>query len=456
MAEAGADIPDTGALPAETIRRKRDGAALEAREIEDFVVGLARGTVSGEQASAFAMAVFFRGMTAAETTALTRGMVRSGTTLDWRGSALPGPVLDKHSTGGVGDTVSLMLAPALAACGAFVPMISGRGLGHSGGTLDKLEAIPGYRALPGVAELQRVVKGVGCAIVGATDDLAPADRRLYAIRDVTATVESIPLITASILSKKIAAGLDGLVMDVKAGSGAFMTRVEDAKDLARSIARVAGGAGLSTVAFVTDMDEPLASAAGNAVEVRHALDYLTGAAREERLHAVVRALGGALLRLGGLAATEAEGLARIEAAVASGAAAERFAAMVRALGGPGDLLDKPGRLPAAPVVRDIPARKSGFVTAIDTRAVGLAVVTLGGGRTRPGDTIDPRVGFTGLAPLGTRVGAGAVPLGTVHASSAADAETAAAALLASVRVGDAPPPQRHPVLDRVDAGDAAP
>ena len=292
------------------------------------------------QAAAFAMAVFFRGMTLDERVALTRAMTRSGASLDWRAENLPGPILDKHSTGGVGDNVSLMLAPMLAACGAYVPMISGRGLGHTGGTLDKLDSIPGYASQPDLALFRRVVKEAGCAIIGQTADLAPADRRLYAIRDVTATVESVALITASILSKKLAAGLQALVMDVKTGSGAFMPTLTGARELAESIAAVATDAGLPTISLITDMNEPLASAAGNAVEVRNAVDYLTGARRDPRLDRVTIALGADLLALSGLAPDARAGEAALKRALASGAAAERFERMVAGLGGPTNFVSR--------------------------------------------------------------------------------------------------------------------
>jgi len=327
-------------LPQEIIRRKRDGARLAASEIEALVVGLTAGHVSEGQAAAFAMAVLFRGLAAEERVALTHAMARSGTVLTWD---LPGPVLDKHSTGGIGDAVSLALAPAVAACGGFVPMISGRGLGHTGGTLDKLDAIPGYRSQPDLDAFRRVVREAGCAIIGQTDNLAPADRRLYAIRDVTATVESLDLITASILSKKLAAGLQGLVMDVKVGSGAFMTDQESARALAESLVHVANQAGLPTTALLTDMDQPLASAAGNTLEVAYTVDYLTGRRREPRFHAVTVALAAEMLVLGELAESRDEAERRIEAAMDSGRAAEAFARMT-ALGGRGDLLDDPARL----------------------------------------------------------------------------------------------------------------
>jgi thymidine phosphorylase len=409
-------------LPQEIIRRKRDGGALGEAEIAAFIEGLTAGRVTEAQAAALAMAIFWRGLSMPECVALTRAMTRSGAVLAWD---LPGPVLDKHSTGGVGDTVSLVLAPAVAACGGFVPMISGRGLGHTGGTLDKLDAIPGYRSQPDLDLFRSVVRAVGCAVIGQTVDLAPADRRLYAIRDVTGTVESIDLITASILSKKLAAGLDGLVMDVKVGSGAFMARLGEAEALAARIGTVANGAGLPTSALITDMDQPLASAAGNAVEVAYAADYLTGRRREPRFHDVTLALGAEMLRLGGLAPDEAAGRRLMENAVASGAAAERFARMTAALGGPADILEHPGRhLAAAPVVRAVEPEEGGTVGAIDTRALGLAVVALGGGRTRPEDAVDPAVGLTQLAGIGQDVGKGA-PLAIIHARDAASAERAA-------------------------------
>jgi thymidine phosphorylase len=435
--------------PQEIIRRKRDGAALDPADIDAFIAGLTSGAVAEGQAAAFAMAVFFRGMSLDESVALTRAMMRSGSVLDWRGAALPGPILDKHSTGGIGDNVSLMLAPMLAACGAFVPMISGRGLGHTGGTLDKLDAIPGYVAQPDLALFRRTVAEAGCAIIGQTEDLAPADKRLYAIRDVTATVESIPLITASILSKKLAAGLQGLVMDVKTGSGAFMASLEGARDLARTLATVAVGAGLPTVSLISDMNEPLASAAGNAVEVANAVAFLTGERRDPRLLAVTLALGGELLALGGLAASPEGGRAALERALASGAAAERFERMVEGLGGPRDFLrDAARHLPAAPIVQAVAPPRAGFVAAIDARAVGMAVVLLGGGRTRPADSIDHAVGFTRLAGLGAPVGPDA-PLALVHARDAAQAEAAAAALAAAYRIGDSPAPLRDPVVERI-------
>ena len=375
-----------------------------------------------------------------ERVALTRAMRDSGTVMEWRSLDLPGPVIDKHSTGGVGDKVSLILAPMLAACGGFVPMVSGRGLGHTGGTLDKFESIPGYRAKPDNDLLRRVVKQVGCAVIGATDDIAPADQRLYAIRDVSATVESLDLSTASILSKKLAAGLDALVMDVKFGSGAFMQRLEDAEALADSIVTVSKGAGLPTVALLTDMNEVLGRSAGNALEMRECLAILRGEPAEPRLYEVTAALAAELLALSGLAPDVATGRAMADRSIADGTAAERFARMVEALGGPADLLEQPDRhLESAPIVRPVFADWAGFVSAIDTRGVGMAVVALGGGRTKTTDAIDFAVGFNEIAGLGDAVGPGERPLAILHARNEAQAEEAERRLRASVTVSDTVP-----------------
>jgi thymidine phosphorylase len=424
-------------LTAELIRRKRDGEELSPEEISALVAGIADDSVSDAQVGALAMAIFLRGMTGPERVALTGAMTRSGEVLEWGDAGLAGPVLDKHSTGGVGDKVSLLLAPIVAACGAAVPMISGRGLGHTGGTLDKLEAIPGYDVAPSSEQLRAVVTRVGCAIVGQTASLAPADRRLYAIRDATGTVESIPLIVGSILSKKLAAGLDALVMDVKVGSGAFLPDAERARELARAIVDVARGNGLPTAALLTDMNQVLGRAAGNAVEVRESIDHLTGATRDGRLREVTLALSAELLVLGGVHADADEARAAAEHALDGGAAAERFAAMAAELGGPSDLLEAPERhLRAAPVVRAVEPGESGVVVAVDVRAVGLAVVGLGGGRARESDRVDHSVGFTEVAALGERVGPGERPLALVHARDEASAERAAAALRVAFVVGD--------------------
>jgi thymidine phosphorylase len=435
-------------LPQEIIRRKRDGGELSRAEIQFMISGLTDGRISEGQAAAFAMAVFFRGMTLDERVALTLAMRDSGRVLSWPKGEFAGPVLDKHSTGGVGDNVSLMLAPMLAAAGACVPMISGRGLGHTGGTLDKLESIPGYRTDPDFDLFRAAVKRAGCAIIGQTQDLAPADKRLYAIRDVTATVESIPLITASILSKKLAAGLDCLVLDVKTGSGAFMREEAEARELASALTEVANSAGLRTTALLTDMDEPLASCAGNALEVLNAVDYLKGR-REPRLHEVVLALGAELLVRSELCSSREAAQQVLIDTLESGRAAERFARMVAALGGPADFIERPEfHLPRAPVVLPVPALRSGFVRSIDTRALGVAVITLGGGRQSPDDLIDHAVGVTGLACRGARVGEGE-PLAMVHAQDEPHAAEAARTIAAAYRLGSAPSPSSSPVLDRI-------
>jgi thymidine phosphorylase len=434
-------------LVPELIRTKRDDGELSEEEIRFLVEGIADGSVSDAQVGALAMAIVLRGMSAAERVALTGAMTRSGEVLDWSDAGLPGPALDKHSTGGVGDKVSLLLAPIVAACGGAVPMISGRGLGHTGGTLDKLESIPGYNTAPDPESFRRAVARAGCAIVGQTAALAPADRRLYAIRDATGTVESIPLIVASILSKKLAAGLHALVMDVKVGSGAFLPGREAAAELARSIVEVARGNGLPTSALLTDMDRVLGRTAGNAVEVRESLDHLTGEARDERLLDVTLALSAELLRLGGVEPDEDAARAATERALASGAAAEHFAAMVRELGGPADLLESPGRhLAEAPVTIAAEPAEPGTVARVDVRAVGLAVVALGGGRTRETDPVDHAVGLTEVAAPGEEVAPGGRPLALVHAADQEAAESAAAALRAAYTLGDAGSPP-HPVIE---------
>jgi thymidine phosphorylase len=432
-------------LMAEIIRKKRDGGALNAEELAFVVDGITRDTASEGQIAAFAMAVLFRGMTRDEAAAFTLALRDSGEVLDW--SDLPGPVTDKHSTGGVGDNVSLMLAPIVAACGAYVPMISGRGLGHTGGTLDKMDAIPGYASQPDTALFRRTVERVGCAIIGQTAALAPADKRLYGIRDVTATVESVPLITASILSKKLAAGLQSLVLDVKCGNGAFMDAPDKARELAESLTGVAQAAGLPCRALITDMNEPLASAAGNAVEVANAVAFLTGAARDPRLEAVTLALAAEMLRLAGIADGDAAE-AKARAALTSGKAAEVFGRMVAELGGPADFVERfADHLPAAPVVRPVFADGAGIVAGIATRDVGLAVIELGGGRRKASDTVDPRVGFTDLLPIGAA--AGDRPLGIVHAADEASADRAATLLRAAYRLSDSAPAPAPVIRERI-------
>ena len=443
-------------LPAEIIRRKRDGAALSEAQIQAFVQGLVDGSWSEGQVAALAMAILLKGMGRAECVALTRAMTNSGELLRWDDAGLPGPLLDKHSTGGVGDKVSLVLAPIVAACGGVVPMVSGRGLGHTGGTLDKLQALPGYCVSPDPARLRQVLRQAGCAIIGPSARLAPADRRLYAVRDVTATVESLPLITASILSKKLAAGLQGLVMDVKLGNGAFMLDITQARQLAQSLMAVAAGAGLPCQALISDMNQVLGHSAGNALEVAESVAFLTGAAQDPRLLALTLALAAQMLHGGGLAPSLAAAHQQAAAALASGRAAEHFARMVAGLGGPADVLAD-AALPSAPVQLDVAAPQAGVLAAMDTRALGLVVVALGGGRRLASDAVDPRVGLSQLLPLGTPVLAGQ-PLLRLHAANAAAAQAARRAVLAALSIAEpgravAPP---GPVVIETVPGETVP
>ena len=428
------------------IARIRDGGVPSAEELKWFAAGLASGAVSDAQAGAFAMAVLLKGLGEQGRVALTTGMRDSGQVLQWD---LPGPVLDKHSTGGIGDSISLLLAPALAACGAYVPMISGRGLGHTGGTLDKLESIPGLRTGLTEDHLRRQMKEIRCAIVSASAEIAPADRRLYAIRDVTGTVESIDLITASILSKKLAAGLEALVLDVKCGSGAFMKTLEDAEALARALVFTAQGAGCMTSALITDMSQPLGTAAGNALEVTEVMETLTGTSVNAALWDLTVALGGEVLALGGIADDALDGEGRIAQALESGAAADSFGRMIAAQGGPADFVDRwPDRLPAATVIREVPCLKDGFVQTINGEALGLVVVRLGGGRQREGDKINPSVGLSDLGGIGENIGPGD-PLCMVHAATEAQAEEAIRAIQAAYTMGESAPEDPLLVLKRI-------
>ena len=422
-------------LAQEIIRTKRDGHTLSTSQIEQFVMGLVDGSWSEGQVAALGMAVFLRGMGQGECVALTHAMMHSGRVMVWRD--MPGPVLDKHSSGGVGDKVSLMLAPMVAACGGYVPMISGRGLGHTGGTCDKFDAIPGYNTTPEPALFDHVVRTVGCAIIGQTADLAPADKRFYATRDVTATVESVPLITASILSKKLAAGLQGLVMDVKCGNGAFADSLAMAQELAHSIVAVATGAGLRTTALITDMNQVLGRSVGNALEVAEAIAYLRGdGVREPRQHEITLALSAELLVLGGLVRDTTVARVKLQAALDSGAAAEHFARMVAALGGPVDLMERPDAyLLVAPVVVPVPALRAGLLSAMRTRDIGMAVVELGGGRRKASDAIDTRVGLTQVQPLGARLQAGE-PIAFVHAADSTSAQRAVIQLQTAFTLSD--------------------
>ncbi len=441
-------------LPQEIIRRKREGEVLTDAEIAFFVKGITDDSISEGQVAALAMAVFFNGMTMDERAALTRNMRDSGTVLDWKSLGLDGPVVDKHSTGGVGDKVSLMLGPIVGACGAFVPMISGRGLGHTGGTLDKFDSIPGYRTTPTLEEFAKVTRDVGCAIIGQTSDLAPADKRFYGIRDVTATVESIPLITASILSKKLAAGLDSLVMDVKFGSGAFMNEYDRARELAQSITEVATRNGVPTVALLTDMEQVLGDTVGNALEMVEAIDFLTGKHQEQRVYDVTMALAAEMLAVSGVATDVSEGLRQATDALESGKAAEVFGKMVASLGGPNDFVEKHANyLEAAPMTNAVTAAKTGRVLSMDARKVGLALVALKGGRTRADQKIDFAVGFTDFIKVGQPVSA-ETPLCVAHTRDQAQLDEATALLREAIVIGDgdvAPTGSEPAVRERIVA-----
>ena len=434
-------------LPQEIIRKKRDGQALSEEEIRFFINGVRDNTVSEGQIAALAMTIYFHDMSLTERVALTMAMRDSGSVLNWKSLDLHGPIVDKHSTGGVGDVTSLMLGPMIAACGGYVPMISGRGLGHTGGTLDKLEAIPGFDIFPQDDRFRQIIKDVGVAIIGQTNSLAPADKRFYATRDITATVDSIPLITASILAKKLAEGLDALVMDVKVGSGAFMPTFEQSELLAQSIVGVANGAGCKTTALLTDMNQVLASTAGNALEVREAVQFLTGEYRNPRLLEVTMALCAEMLISGGLAQSEDQARVKLQRVLDNGRAAEIFARMVAAQQGPADFIERmDSYLPAPMLSKAVYADHPGIVSAMDTRELGMAVVALGGGRRRASDSIDYSVGFSNMAQLGA-VADNQQPLAIIHASSEANWQEAAAAVKRAVVVTDHPP-EITPVIYR--------
>ena len=440
-------------LAQEIIRKKRNGLALTNEEIQFFVQGITSNSVSEGQIAALGMAVYFNDMNMEERIALTRAMRDSGTVLNWDSLNLNGPVVDKHSTGGVGDVISLMLGPMVAACGGYVPMISGRGLGHTGGTLDKFDAIPGYQTEPDSALFRQVVKDVGVAIIGQTGDLVPADKRFYSIRDNTATVESISLITASILSKKLACNLDALAMDVKVGTGAFMPTYEASEALARSIAAVANGAGTKTTALLTDMNQVLASCAGNAVEVKEAVDFLTGRYRNPRLYQVTMGLCAEMLQLAGLANNDADARAKLNLVLDNGRAAEVFAKMVSGLGGPADFVEAYDKyLPSAKIIRPVYADKQGYAASMDTRELGLAVVTLGGGRRKPGDTLDYSVGLTQVCALGDAISRDK-PIAMVHAQSESAFDEAAAAVKKAIHIGDTRPEKTPEIYAYIRASD---
>jgi len=425
------------------IAKLRGGDQLSETELAWFSRGLADGAVSDAQAGAFAMAVCLNGLGDKGRAHLTLGMRDSGDVLRWD---LNGPVVDKHSTGGLGDCVSLILAPALAACGAYVPMISGRGLGHTGGTLDKLEAIEGYETRQTEDVFRKVVGDIGCAIVSATGDMAPADRRLYAIRDVSATVESVDLITASILSKKLAAGLEALVLDVKCGSGAFMRSPNEARALARALVETANLAGCRTSALITDMDQPLAHALGNALEVREVLAVLCDN-KQGRLLELTAELAGQALVAGCIAETVDQGAKRVRDVISSGHAAEVFARMSAALGAK-DPLNAAG-LPNAPVQRPFLADRPGYLQSMDGVAIGFAVVEMGGGRKVETDRVDPSVGLSEFISLGQKVDCGQ-PMCVIHAADEVAADRAEAVLRANIVIGDGGLETQPLVIEKVE------
>ncbi len=437
-------------LPQEIIRKKRDKKQLTPEEIKEFISGVPTGKVTEGQIAAFCMAVFFNKMTMEERVALTTAMANSGSVLDWKKEDLGGPTLDKHSTGGIGDKVSLILAPVIAALGGFVPMISGRGLGHTGGTLDKMDSIKGYISQPDNILFKKAVKEAGCAIIGATEDLAPADRKIYAIRDVTATVESLDLITASILSKKMAAGLDALVMDVKFGTGAFMQEYEDAKALAESIVSVANGGGLKTRALLTDMNQVLGFSAGNALEVMEVVEFLTGKKQNNRLKEVTFALCAELLVMGELATDEEKAKQKIEEVVNNGKAAEYFAKMLNILGAPADFMEKSDSyLDKAQVIVDFYPEKQGYISKVDARAIGIGILELGGGRTRPQDSIDYSVGLSNIAEIGDKIDKDTKPLATIHAKSKDDIQKMRKTLENAISISDKKPEVARVVIDSI-------
>ncbi|MDC9622581.1 thymidine phosphorylase [Xenorhabdus sp. XENO-7] len=422
-------------LAQEIIRKKRDGHRLSEEEIRFFINGVRDNTVSEGQIAALAMTIYFHDMTMEERVALTLAMRDSGTVLDWKKLNLHGPIVDKHSTGGVGDVTSLMLGPMVAACGGYVPMISGRGLGHTGGTLDKLESIPGFDIFPDEQRFRDIIRDVGVAIIGQTNSLAPADKRFYATRDITATVDSIPLITASILGKKLAEGLDALVMDVKVGSGAFMPTYEQSEQLAESIVSVANGAGCKTTALLTDMNQVLASSAGNALEVREAVQFLTGEYRNPRLFEVTMALSAEMLVSGNLAADRAEARRKLQVVLDNGKAAETFGRMVAAQKGPVDFVENYARyLPIASFSKPVFAGQNGIITEMDTRALGMSVVALGGGRRKATDPINYSVGLSDIVALGAVVNAD-TPLAMIYANSENDWQEAAEVVRKSIVLG---------------------
>jgi pyrimidine-nucleoside phosphorylase len=429
----------------DVIRKKRDGGELSRAEIEALVGGYTRGEIPDYQASAWLMATLLKGMTRGETAALTDTMLRSGEVLDF--SDLPSQKVDKHSTGGVGDKTSLVLAPVAAAGGLTVPMISGRGLGHTGGTLDKLEAIPGFNVNLSVSRFRKVLETCGCSMIGQTAEIAPADRKLYALRDVTGTVESPFLICASIMSKKLAEGIDGLVLDVKTGSGAFMKKEEDAAYLAELMVETGERMGKKMAALLTDMDQPLGCYVGNALEVVEVLDVLRGQGPED-LRELCHELAGWMFLLGDRVATVEAGKHLAKELIDSGKALEKFREMVELQGGDARVVDDPRRLPQAQLKADVVSPRRGYVTAIQCEQAGTACVILGGGRERKEDAVDPAVGFVLNKKVGDPISAGE-PLCSVHYNSEARGARARALLQETYQIGDAPPAATRPLVHRV-------
>jgi pyrimidine-nucleoside phosphorylase len=429
------------------IRRKRDGGALDREAIEAFVAGVTDGSLPDYQASAMLMAIVLRGMSPQETAALTDAMVRSGVRVTYPG--LDGIPVDKHSTGGVGDKTSLILAPLAAACGAYVPMMSGRGLGHTGGTLDKLEAIPGFRTGLSLDELKAALTKTRCALIGQTSEIAPADRKLYALRDVTGTVESIPLICASIMSKKIAEGIGGLVLDVKTGSGAFMKTPQDSRALAESLVAIGRAAGVRTEALITAMDAPLGARVGNASEVIESIETLKGNGPKDLADLSVL-LAARMLMAAGLAATESAAEDRVRGAIASGAGVEKFREIIAGQGGDPKVIDDYSRLPSTPDRAVVESPGDGYLAALEAEKVGRAAVALGAGRGRMDDVIDHAVGITVLVAPGQAVRAGE-PLLEIQHRGGRGLEAAMPLLRGAVEIADVPPIVRSIVVDRIQS-----
>ncbi len=428
------------------ILKKRDGGRLGPEEISFFVDGVTTGTVPDYQASALLMAILLRGMSDEETASLTAAMVDSGVRLDLSG--IPGAKVDKHSTGGVGDKTSLVVAPLAAACGVIVPMMSGRGLGHTGGTLDKLESIPGFRVSLSRAEMNAALGSTGCAMIGQSAELAPADKKLYALRDVSGTIESIPLITASILSKKVAEGIEGLVLDVKTGRGAFMKTEADAHALAQSLVSIGKASGVRTEAVITSMDAPLGCAVGNALEVIESLEVMKGRGPGDLVDLSIE-LSARMLLLGGVAMDRPDAERRVRHAIASGSALDRFRSIVESQGGDPRVVDDYARLPTASGQHHVPADRSGYVTGLDAELIGRASVALGAGRDRVEDGVDPAVGITVVARIGHRV-SGGDPVLTLHYRTEARLDAALPLARSAIHIGDQPPQARPLILASIE------